>query len=116
VCARRKQAAPEISSQDYERIPVGLLVADACGKVLDHEHPKYRALIGRNLFTSVACLTLVDGLAGWFYEFLSGGENYQIFSLPFRIGEDELHVQIFFWRICSELSLIRIWVTKASAG
>lgn len=107
-CARRGGGAPALTLQELEKVPFGTLQLDAGGKVLDHEDVRRRGLVGRNLFTDVAPLARVGGFQRRYRDFLSSGEGCRTFSLPFQTGRGTVRVQIFFGRICRELSLVRI--------
>jgi hypothetical protein len=110
-CYPRVIPTPDLTRAQVDKIPLGLLLINAVGRVLDYEHQRHKPIAGRNLFAEVVPFTLVRGLQGRFRDFLASGEAGQIFNLIFRVGQNkEINVQVFFGRICAEMAMVRIKV------
>ena len=91
------------------RIPFGTMHVDAAGKVIDHEDPARKSLVGSDLFKALGPRFEAELLRGRLRAFLASGEG--LLRLEVMLdggGGSSRPVSVSFGRICAETAIVRI--------
>lgn len=104
-CYRRVLGVPNMTYEDLNALPFGVIGLDAMGKVVSYNRAEEEMagrhagdVIGRNFFDEVAPCTKVKEFHGRFQEFMAGAEESKKFFFTFRFEEGNARVQIIFAR------------------
>lgn len=101
-----------LSSDEYDKLPFGLMELDASGRVLSYNAAEEQLAglsrddtVGKNFFTEVAPCTRVQQFEGVFHEMVNRGETArETFDFVFRFAAGDRFVHI---ALCYEATTAR---------
>ena len=101
ACAHRLTGIPQLSEQELEALPFGLIELDPCGIVLSYNNAeeslsglKAAEVIGKDFFRDIAPCTAVQEFQGRFVAFLADPSEIKGFKFTFRFPGRETKVKI----------------------
>lgn len=104
-CYRQVMGVPNMTYEDLNALPFGVIGLDAKGKVVSYNRAEEviagrhaEDVVGRNFFEEVAPCTKVREFHGRFQEFMAGDEESKKFFFTFRFEKGNARVQIIFVR------------------
>ncbi len=105
ACYRQLRGLPDLSEQELDALPYGVIVLAADGAVLAYNRAESelagraaQEVVGRNFFTEVAPCTAVQAFQGAFEAFCREEAPPRTFQFTFRFPTGAVRVQIAFVR------------------